>query len=130
MSVPFNTFKVFSPPLEYVNQANGLVVIVAPNAQMFLQVHDEQSAKELQEEQRRFIEEAIQEKMDKDFERACKARKAAAEEKSCICAQGITKCPKHGEQPAQRGYCPKCGAVLGYCMEGEYCTKEDCNYAH
>lgn len=46
----------------------------------------------------------------------------------CICAQGITKCPKHGNQPAQREICPLCGAVCGHCPEGEYCTKEECKY--
>lgn len=47
----------------------------------------------------------------------------------CICAQGVTKCPKHGDQPANRDLCPLCGgAVLGYCGEGVYCTSEDCKY--
>lgn len=52
------------------------------------------------------------------------------EPRICICAQGVTKCPAHGEQPAERELCPLCGAVLGYCMEGEYCTKDDCRYAY
>jgi hypothetical protein len=48
----------------------------------------------------------------------------------CVCAQGITKCPKHGDQPAERETCPLCKkAVLGYCAQGEYCTSEDCEYA-
>lgn len=49
----------------------------------------------------------------------------------CICAQGITKCPKHADQPAQREICPLCKkAVLGYCVEGEYCTSDTCRYVH
>jgi hypothetical protein len=48
----------------------------------------------------------------------------------CICDQGVTKCPKHGDQPAVRDICPLCGkAVLGYCAAGEYCTSETCRYA-
>jgi hypothetical protein len=47
----------------------------------------------------------------------------------CICAQGISICPKHGEQPAERDICPQCEkAVLGYCAQGVYCTSDDCNY--
>jgi hypothetical protein len=48
----------------------------------------------------------------------------------CTCAQGVTKCEKHGDQPADREVCPKCGtAVLGYCAAGVYCTSESCQYA-
>jgi hypothetical protein len=51
-----------------------------------------------------------------------------AEEK-CNCAQGVTKCSKHGDQPAEREICPLCGeAVLGYCAAGVYCTSEGCRY--
>lgn len=47
----------------------------------------------------------------------------------CICAQGVTKCPRHGDQPAEREMCPLCGRhVLGYCAQGEYCTNDDCGY--
>lgn len=46
----------------------------------------------------------------------------------CICAQGVTYCPDHGNQPAERDLCPQCQAVLGYCPQGEYCTKRDCHY--
>lgn len=47
----------------------------------------------------------------------------------CICAQGITICPKHGEQPAEREICPLCQKhVLGYCAEGVYCTSDECRY--
>lgn len=50
-------------------------------------------------------------------------------EPACACAQGVTKCPKHGDQPAERETCPLCKkAVLGYCPQGEYCTSEDCKY--
>jgi hypothetical protein len=59
----------------------------------------------------------------------CHAEKIAEERrKPCICAQGVTKCPQHGEQPAERGLCPLCGTVLGYCPQGEYCTQEKCKY--
>jgi hypothetical protein len=48
----------------------------------------------------------------------------------CVCAQGVTKCPRHGDQPAEREMCPRCGkAVLGYCAQGEYCTSDGCGYA-
>jgi hypothetical protein len=53
------------------------------------------------------------------------------EERKCICApnQDAVKCPKHGQQDANRELCPKCGThVLGYCAQGEYCTSEDCKY--
>jgi hypothetical protein len=51
------------------------------------------------------------------------------EEAICVCAQGVTKCPKHGDQPAVRDICPLCNkAVLGYCAQGQYCTSEDCKY--
>jgi hypothetical protein len=47
----------------------------------------------------------------------------------CVCAEGITKCPKHGDQPGWRDTCPLCNkAVLGYCAEGVYCTDDDCKY--
>jgi hypothetical protein len=47
----------------------------------------------------------------------------------CVCAQGVTKCPKHGDQPAERETCPLCKkAVLAYCAQGEYCTSDDCKY--
>ncbi|SRR6266702_33189 len=47
----------------------------------------------------------------------------------CICAQGVTKCLVHGNQPAERGICPMCKKhFLGYCAEGEYCTSDDCGY--
>jgi hypothetical protein len=50
-------------------------------------------------------------------------------EAPCICAPGITKCPKHGNQPAARDTCPLCEkAVLGYCAQGVYCTSEQCKY--
>ena len=52
-------------------------------------------------------------------------------EAKCICApnQGAVKCPKHGQQDANRPLCPECGkAVLGFCAQGEYCTSEDCKY--
>jgi hypothetical protein len=51
------------------------------------------------------------------------------EEAICICAQGVSKCPKHGDQPAKRDICPLCEkAVLGYCAAGVYCTSEECRY--
>ena len=49
----------------------------------------------------------------------------------CICkpAQEAVKCPKHGEQEANREMCPLCQKhVLGYCAQGEYCTSDDCKY--
>jgi len=49
----------------------------------------------------------------------------------CICEpnQGAVKCPKHGQQDANRDMCPKCGKhVLGYCAQGEYCTSDECRY--
>jgi hypothetical protein len=47
----------------------------------------------------------------------------------CICAPGVTECPKHGNQPAARDICPLCEkAVLGYCAEGVYCTDDGCSY--
>lgn len=53
------------------------------------------------------------------------------ERKCCICApnQEAVRCPKHGEQSANREMCPQCGKhVLGYCAQGEYCTGDDCGY--
>jgi hypothetical protein len=50
-------------------------------------------------------------------------------EAPCVCAQGVTKCPKHSDQPAVRDICPLCNkAVLGYCAQGVYCTDENCKY--
>lgn len=47
----------------------------------------------------------------------------------CSCAQGVTWCPAHGNQPAERDLCPVCKtAVLGYCAEGVYCTDGSCPY--
>lgn len=47
----------------------------------------------------------------------------------CTCAQGVTKCGRHGEQPEEREMCPECKThVLGYCAQGEYCTSDDCEY--
>jgi hypothetical protein len=47
----------------------------------------------------------------------------------CTCAQGVTKCDRHGEQPADREICPVCEkSVLGYCAAGVYCTDETCSY--
>src|ERR1700675_1347961 len=49
----------------------------------------------------------------------------------CICLpnQEAVKCPKHGEQSANRELCPRCKKhVLGYCAQGEYCTSDDCKY--
>jgi hypothetical protein len=49
----------------------------------------------------------------------------------CICLpnQEAVKCPKHGEQSANREMCPQCGKhVLGYCAQGEYCTSDECRY--
>lgn len=54
----------------------------------------------------------------------------AKERLECICAQGVTKCPRHGEQPAERETCPLCNSVLGYCVEGQYCTRESCAYVY
>jgi len=51
--------------------------------------------------------------------------------RKCICEpnQGAVKCPKHGDQDANRELCPQCRThVLGYCAQGEYCTSEDCKY--
>jgi hypothetical protein len=51
--------------------------------------------------------------------------------RKCICApnQEAVKCPKHGEQSANRDMCPQCQKhVLGYCAQGEYCTSDDCKY--
>lgn len=51
--------------------------------------------------------------------------------RKCICEpnQGAVKCPKHGQQDANRELCPKCGKhVLGYCAQGEYCTSDECKY--
>lgn len=50
------------------------------------------------------------------------------QQRVCICAQGVTKCPAHGNQPAKRGLCPLCGSVICYCPQGQYCSKEDCRY--
>lgn len=53
------------------------------------------------------------------------------EKRVCVCKpnQEAVKCPKHGQQDANRPICPECGkAVLGFCVEGEYCTSEDCKY--
>jgi hypothetical protein len=48
----------------------------------------------------------------------------------CTCAQGVTKCDRHGKQPAHRDICPKCRkAVLAYCAAGVYCTTETCDFA-
>ncbi len=60
--------------------------------------------------------------------------KARAKEPACICAQGITNCPRHGWQPAKREVCPVCKThVLGYCAQGfspngVYCTDDACTY--
>jgi len=53
------------------------------------------------------------------------------EKRRCICEpnQQAVKCPKHGEQSANREMCPQCGKhVLGYCPQGEYCTSDECRY--
>jgi hypothetical protein len=55
--------------------------------------------------------------------------KTVPKRENCICAQGVTKCPRHGEQPAVRATCPECKkAVLAYCAQGQYCTNDDCKY--
>jgi hypothetical protein len=49
----------------------------------------------------------------------------------CICLpnQEAVKCPKHGQQDANRELCPLCKEhVLGYCAQGEYCTSDECKY--
>ena len=51
--------------------------------------------------------------------------------RKCICQpnQEAVKCPKHGDQGANRELCPQCGKhVLGYCAQGEYCTSDECRY--
>lgn len=59
------------------------------------------------------------------FDRA----KDAEPERKCICAQGVTKCPAHGEQPAEREICPQCkNNVLCYCAQGQYCASDECRY--
>lgn len=61
---PFEKFHIYTPPSE--RQADGFIVIVEPNAKMFFSIHDEQSAKELQSIQSRFIESAIREKLERE----------------------------------------------------------------